>query len=405
MIFRYKAYASNSKITKGDIEAINPSDAVRQLSLKNQLVFEIDEVLDVAETRKKEKASSFKLFYKKPDITNLFIDISVLLDAGMGLDLALKSISASTSSSSQRWMIDRIRNVVSAGGSARDGFSTVEGMAPDSLALIASGEAVGKLSFSIKKLAEDLKLRDEQKNQVSQSLVYPTFLLVMMIASILILTFVLVPALEPVFNSSNSAPPIIFSALSAVRQVIISYWYYVLIGIFGIMIVILTIFSQSTAKIFLRRVLLKLPHIGGVIKGMALSRYLNSLGMLLENGLPMINALKLSADCCTIDHYGQRLEQTTELVLSGERLPEALAKTKLFGADIISLIRIGDEVNELPTVITRAAGILSVTVMRKITRFQMIFTPAITILMGILIGSLIISVMTALLGINELALQ
>jgi general secretion pathway protein F len=119
----------------------------------------------------------------------------------------------------------------------------------------------------------------------------------------------------------------------------------------------------------------------------------------------MQKALLLANKTCSVTSYRAILDQLKDQVVAGKTFPEGLQASGIFPPAVLSLASIGDAVNGLPKVLTRAADILDDETTQLQKRILAALTPAITILMGLLIGSLVISVMSALLSINELSLQ
>jgi general secretion pathway protein F len=163
--------------------------------------------------------------------------------------------------------------------------------------------------------------------------------------------------------------------------------------------------TRATATGIFQRIIIKFPLIGPIIRKSAQSRYLSSFALLVGNGVPMAKALELSALSAFLPAFKPGLLDIRDRVSAGAKLPSSLEESGLFDPRIVSLIAVGDEANRLPAVAGRAAQILETEAQNAIARCTAMLTPMITILMGLLIGGLAVSVMTALLSINEIAIQ
>jgi general secretion pathway protein F len=400
--FSYTAFNPQGRQQKGQIDAVDLADARRRLRADGLSVSDLKAAQAGSE---KPQASSAIRFGRSFNTTRFFADLSVLMNAGLGVDQALRAMQDAASRTADRQIIGTMIERLSSGATPSVALSSLNGLPEDAIALISSGEHSARLPYVMKIVAADLEKRDAQRKQLIDASVYPLFLLAMMFLAIGVVTFVLVPTLEPIFESSGRNPPFIVAMLSSVRGALGDPA--VLLTIFA-GIVCVTIFATlrpSAIRTAFAAVVLKLPFLGRAISQSALARYLQSLSLLLDNAVPLPDALALSARCCPAVAFRENLLSMRDAVISGKRLPEAFNACGLFPRGIVSLVSIGDEVNKLPTVLDNAAGVLRSDAQRLTDRLLALMTPLITIFLGILIGGLVVSVMTALLGINELSVQ
>ncbi len=400
--FSYTAFNPQGRQQKGQIDALDIVDARRRLRAEGLSVSTLTAADSGSE--KPGTASSIR-FGRAFNKTRFFADLSVLMNAGLGIDQALRAMQDAAPRSGDRQVVGTIIERLSSGATPSVALSSLNGLPEDALALISSGEHSARLPHVMRIVAADLQKRDAQRKQLIDASVYPLFLLVMMFFAIGVVTFVLVPTLEPIFESSGRNPPFIVALLSGVREALSDT--VILFAVFSSIVFIATfaILQPSSVQTAFAAVLLKLPFLGRAVSQSALARYLQSLSLLLDNAVPLPEALALSARCCPAISFREKLLSMRDVVISGKRLPEAFTASGLFPRGVVSLVAIGDEVNKLPTVLDNAAGVLRSDAQRLTDRLLALMTPAITIFLGILIGGLVVSVMTALLGINELSIQ
>jgi general secretion pathway protein F len=408
MNFKYRAYGSGGKEDNGETEGRNRQDALRQLASRGLSVVHLSEAKPQTGRPGADSAkpARFGLPGKRLDPGRLFADLALLTEAGLTVTQSLRSMRSTETAPAQRQAIAALMEKMSAGTSAAVSFSAISTIQADSLGLIASGENAGRLPDVFRALATQHEERAKLKSLLVNALSYPAFLLVLMLLAVLVLTFVLVPALEPVFENSQAKAPLIVAALSALRRSLSSG---------GALLVFLVLLLAALASLLpkpramlagsLQRLFLRLPFAGPIMRKTAIARYLSSFALLIGNGAAMAKALELSAVCATIPSYRARLFGIRDAVSVGQRLPAALQASGLFDERIIALIAVGDEANRLPVVAKRAAQILETAVQTATARYAAMLTPIMTIVMGILIGGLAVSVMTALLSINEIAVQ
>ncbi|NKJ09003.1 type II secretion system F family protein [Rhizobium sp. SG741] len=399
--FSYRAFLTSGRQESGTIEASDLSDARSKLRLMG---LKVSSILPArAADHWKTKFLTLEL-HAKPDYARFFSDLAILMNAGLSFDQSLKAVSSSSAPATRR-VADGMLRLISEGKSPSDAVGSLDNLRPDIPALVRSGEQSGRLPFVLQTIAVDLVKQKAQRKAVVDAAIYPCFLLFMMVCAILVITFVLVPSIAPVFEGAGRSPPMMISVLSTIREWLSAPGF--LLVVLGSTLVGMAMFAWQRSALArqMSAITMRLPLIGTITRDIALGRYLQSLSLLLANGVTMTTALKLSADCCSVTSFKPNLNKAVNLVSAGTRLSEAMRQSMLFPQSVVSLAAVGDEVNNLPVVLNNAAVMLQEDGQRLLDRALTLMTPIITIVLGALVGSLVISVMTALLSINDLSQQ
>jgi general secretion pathway protein F len=408
MNFQYQAYLKDGRRDSGEFAAASKQDALRQLASKGLSVFELTEATVTIKTGipKAMKPFRFSLTNNRVDFSKLFADLALLTGAGLTVTQSLRSMRSTETVAIQQNAIIGLLDKMGSGKSASASFALIKAIPPESLGMISSGENAGRLPEVFGALAAQYEERAKLKAQLLNALAYPLFLTILMFAAIMVLTFALVPSIAPIFENSGQAAPFIVAALSSLRTFLTGGFTMAALAAAAMLLLLsfLPTIRATTAAAF-QKLIVNLPLIGPIIRKSAQARYLSSFALLIGNGAPMAKALELSAQSTAIPAFKPILLGVRDSVSSGEKLPSALNRCGLFDQRIVSLIAVGDEANRLPMVAKRAAQILESEVQNVIIRYTAMLTPLMTILMGLLIGGLVVSVMTALLSINEIAVQ
>jgi len=395
--FSYQAYLANGQLENGNLEASNEREAASLLSAQRKQVFRIKEV------QTKSRASFNLNLSGKPDLQRIFEDLSELVASGMKVDVAIKIMSENASNRvNKKFAKDALSGIVS-GQSLSASLSKIEFVTPDIVALIAAGEESGRLADVLSIISDDLKTNSQRKRELFETLSYPIFLIMIMFLAVFAIAGFLVPAIEPLFVGSGSEPPTVLKAFAVLRDISDEL-------LFGIVTAVL-VAGLSWALPSLRRptsrsisyCILKLPTIGKAIQSANTGSFLRSLSIMAENSVPIHEAAKLAVDSVRNASIHERLIPVSSQLVEGKDLPNVLEDTGVFEPEIVSIISIGHRVNKLATVLKRSADLLDARSERTIKRLTALLAPSITIVMGLLIGTLAYSVMTALLSINELA--
>lgn len=400
--FSYVGFSKDGTRKRGMLEALSEAEALLRLRADGL------KVLELSEARRPRSRISFsvtRILPVKANLERFFADIAMLMDAGLGLDRALKAMAADQGNKANCMLAKELIERLASGKAPSEAFRAIGGAGQDIAALIASGEQTGKLPVIFGVIANNLERQRAQRSQITEAIAYPAFLVLMMCAALLIVTFFLVPAILPIFEGAGRPAPLMIRSLDVLRVLLVNWGPVLALAPLLVGLVALRSTQRARLKTFISNAAISLPLIGVFIRKQGLARYLHSLALLLGNGVEMPKALAFAAATCPIAAYTTPLETVRERVLSGSRLPDALGEAAIFPSAVVSLVAIGDEVNTLPTVLFRSAELLEGEAFRSQNRLLALMTPVITIAMGFLIGGLVISVMSALLGINDLSLQ
>jgi general secretion pathway protein F len=217
--------------------------------------------------------------------------------------------------------------------------------------------------------------------------------------------FVLVPAIEPVFEGAEAARPMLISVFSSGRRLLVDWSWLILLATFFALAAAAGAYRAPVGRRALSRFLLQMPIFGKMARTEAIARYLEVLATLTAHGVGIKKALDIAAHACPLVAYRDRLLEIRDQVVGGTSLRQAIEVADLFDQSTVSLIKVGDESNKLPDALKRAAFLLERKEREARRRLFAVLAPVLTIAMGALVGGVVISVMTALLSINNLAAQ
>lgn len=405
MHFKFKAIGVAGKITSGSVEASNLNQAARELTAGGFALLELKEARSLGTgDRGRSILPGFRA-WKEVDQAQLFSDLALLTGVGLTVSKALDTLQKAGPVTPQGIASGAIFAAMATGSSAAVAFEGLKGIKGETLAMIASGEHSGNLTKVFSALALQLQQRAKDKTAALNALAYPFFLICLTLLALIVVVFVLVPAIEPAFDNTGKVPPAAIRLFSWFRHAITVGT--PAIGLLGCAFVAAITIRRSRVA-FLRgwaSFVAAAPFLGAFIREQQLARYLNSLSMLLENGIVLSRSLDIASTSVTLPELAGKLQAAKELVTGGARLPAAFEKLCLFDMRILAVLTVGFEASKLGLAAGQAAAMLEERTRRTVDRFVAILTPALTIFLGFAIGGLILSVMTALLSVNEIAIQ
>jgi general secretion pathway protein F len=156
---------------------------------------------------------------------------------------------------------------------------------------------------------------------------------------------------------------------------------------------------------FFSKLVLHIPLIRGLVMQREVARFSRTLATLTKSGVPLLEACRIAGSVLANLTYRSAIATVTEEVRQGAPLTRPLAASGLFPEVALRLIAVGEKTGQLESMLMRVADIFEASLQRQLDRATALLTPVLTLSIGLLVGALIVSVMGALLGINELAIQ
>ena len=401
--FKYRAYTNEGDLVEGEIETSDISE-VSSILLERQIV-----PYEIQNTNKSLFNFNFK-FNKKPkslsgqEIAEFTREIATLLEANIPVDQCLKIISSQTTRKKYNNLAKEILANLEEGSSLSDSFYNYgDVFNREYINIIRVGEKVGKVDLSLKDLADMLERRIEIKKRLQSALIYPSLLIIMALISTAVIIGTLVPNIAPIFKENGQPIP---SGLQFIID-IVDAWPIM----FGMVIVLMVIFfvliklskDRRDWLISFDKMTLNIPVAGSLISENTLARFSRTVGSMLKSGVPLIQCLESGHIAIQNNYFKTRFEDLTKQVTSGARLSHSMKDVEFIPSMVMQMVSIGEETGRLDEMFLRIANILEKKTQTTIERMMGLLTPILTIMIAAVVGGLIITVMNAVLSINDLA--
>ncbi|MDO6965244.1 type II secretion system F family protein [Rhizobium alvei] len=398
--FHYRAVKDGRKVD-GAIEAGSVNEAGRKLAKAGIHPYQISSEPDKGTNLFKQGFPSFtRIKYGQ-----FFYDLSILLQAGFNIDAALTALTFSVRNAR---LMDALKQIVAElrmGHRLSTAFANAPNLPESIIPLLESGENSGRLEKVISAIATDLLEQEARRAALWGALAYPLFLLAAMVMAIFMVTFYLVPSLSPIFDNAEEKKPFLLVFLSAINNAVRSNFDLIFIASALIIAVLVMAVRRPTFRARWSGMIGRLPYFGAIRRQQALARYLQAAGLLTANGVPFSQALSLAVRACPVAYFHPLLQDVRNRVVKGEGFLQAVKSVRLLDDSTLALLAVGEQANRLPDMLERSARLLDRDVKTKLDRLVSVISPVVTIGMGILVGGLIVSVMSAILSINDVALQ
>ncbi len=397
MLYKYKAQTSTGAIIDGEAEATNKFSLVAQLKKKNSTVIlakEIKERRSYLRAYLEEILGVVHLSEKIVFIRNL----GAMMEAGLSLSRALSVLERQTKNSAFKKIINEIERDITKGSSLNETIGRFPGVFSDlSVAMIKAGEESGKLTESLKVVAEQLDKNYQLKKKIRGALFYPAVIVVaMVIIGIVMLTYV-VPILTSTFEELGAELPFTTKVVIGISSFLVNYT--ILVFFLLIAFVVAIIFSARTSrgKRILDFLFLKIPLIGGLTREINSARTARTLSSLLTAGVTMLDALDTTKDVVQNSYYKKVLEDAHAAVQRGTPLSFVFNHNQdLYPVLVGEMTAVGEETGKLSQMLLNLASFYEEQVSQKTKDLSTIIEPILMIVIGIAVGLFAVSLITPL---------
>ena len=330
-------------------------------------------------------------------------ELALMLGAGQDLDHALRFLVETAPSERAAGIFGRLRDQVRGGGTLHGAMEREGGFPPLTVALVRAGEAGGALSETLARLATLLERQESLVAALQAAMIYPALLVVAAVGAIVLLLTEVLPQFVPLFAQAGTALPVETQMVIGLGAFVSSYGLVVLVG----MVLAGLVVRRMLGDVRYRRVfdgwVLRLPVIGGLSREVLAARFCRVLGTMLQNGVPLVGALAITADAVGNLVAAEVVRGSIVAVKGGQRLAPFIEAAKVFPRRTAHLLRLGEETASLGTLALRAAEIHEEKSRLGLQRLVSLVTPAIIIVMGGAVAFIISSLLLAMLSLNDLA--
>jgi general secretion pathway protein F len=271
--------------------------------------------------------------------------------------------------------------------------------------LVRAGEASGSLADCLDDLAVFLERSQESRAKIVSALLYPAVLIVAACAAVGVIMAILLPAIMPIFEEAGAEPPALLKALSLVQETLADHWAIALLSTLGAMIGMLMALQSDAFRRAADRFMLRLPVAGSLIERRCSGRLARTLATLLRNGVPLMEAVRISSGVLPNRALRGAVERAVEEIKEGGQLSAPLARSGLFSELLLRLAIVGEQSGQLDQMLQRAAEIYESALQRQMQRLTSLITPVVTLVIGVVVGGLVLTVMSALISVNDLAIR
>ena len=400
--FAYQALDAKGRRKEGMIEADSARQARQVLREQGLTPLALTEAVE--QVRQQTQGRNWlQPRISTSELALLTRQLATLVAAALPIEEALKAVAQQTEKAKLSTLIAAVRTKVLEGHSLADGLSAFPSIF-DRLyrAMVAAGEKSGHLDTVLDRLADYTEQRQQMKSKLLQAMIYPIILTLVAISVIAILLATVVPKVVEQFIHMKQQLPFSTRFLMAASDLVRDYglWFLLLTAI-GL------ICWGSWVKKPLNRqhyhaMLLRLPVIGRVSRGLNTARFARTLSILNSSAVPLLDGMRISGVVLSNDEAKIRVAEAAERVREGGSLRASLEQTKLFPPMMLHMIASGERSGELDNMLERAADNQDREFESQVNIALSIFEPALVVSMAVIVLFIVLAILQPILQLNNM---
>lgn len=387
--YRYKAIDRLGRRASGQLEANNEVDLELRLKRMN---------LDLITLRQlRTDPSAFRRgTMTRRDLINLCFDLEQVSRAGIPLIDGLRDLRGNTSNPRFGEVMSSLVEDIEGGKMLSEGmtaFPTI--FSPVFVSLVRAGEQSGRVTEVFHALGESLKWQDELASQTRRLLIYPSFVLVVVLSVMMFLLVFLVPQVVSLLKNMGLALPLQTRVLIAISEFATQYWYILLalpvVAVAGLGTLIRT---NPQARLMFDAAKLRIPVIGPILQKIMLARFANFFALMYQSGITILDAIKTSEGIVGNQVIANALQRVGQQINAGDSLSDTFQNTGLFPPLVVRMMRVGENTGALDVALQNVNYFYSRDVKESVEKALKLLEPMLTLILGLLLMIILYSVLT-----------
>lgn len=388
--FSYKAVNPAGKDVKGSVEAESKEEATRKI--KEQGLVPVS----IGKQGALDKDVNIPMFKGKKiparDMSVFCRQFASILKAGVSVINALEMLAEQTENKKLKEAIVQTQSNVEKGESLSDSMKLNDAFPSILIDMVRAGEASGSLENSLTRMAIQFEKDAKLKGIVKKAMMYPIVLLCVMIGVIIVMLTFVIPSFMTMFEDLDSELPVTTKAILAMSNSLKNYWYIYIIVVVGIVVGIQMYKRTDNGKHNLDKLKLKIPVFGVLQTKSACASFARTMSTLLQAGMPMIDALEISASTMKNVLFYDGLQKVKNGVSLGLPLSNQLKATGLFPPMVVHMVGIGEETGNVEEMLTNSATYYEEEVEVQTQTLTSLMEPIIIVLMALVVVMLIMAI-------------
>jgi type IV pilus assembly protein PilC len=394
--YRYKAKTVEGETVSGIVEAKDTSQAAGLLRKRSLIVISIRTEAGIIQLLKKHRSR-----ITLSDITNFTRQLSTMISSGLALVDVLMILERQSKQGIAE-IISEVRRKVEGGASLSESLSDYPKVFSNVyVALVKAGEASGKLDKVLDRLAVVLEKQAEFRGKIKGALMYPAIIMIGMMGVMIIMMLFVIPKLSSLYDEFDVDLPIMTKIMIQASDALTKYWWMLIFISFGAVV----IWQKGRQSPYWRKKwelsLFRIPIVGELSKQIILASVTNTLALLVNAGVPIVNSLEIVGEGISNSIYRADFKKARGLVEKGFSLAQALNEGIYFPPVFPQMVAVGEETGKVDEVLEKVSEFFEKESDQKIKELTAAMEPFIMIVLGGGVGFLIFSIVMPIYNLTN----
>jgi type IV pilus assembly protein PilC len=337
---------------------------------------------------------------KPAELMNFSRQLASFLRSGVPILDSLSVVAEENSSKKLTEVVIDIQRRLRSGSSFGDSIAAQPNVFPGYyIAVCRAAELTGRLDDALEELAADLEREVASRRQLRSSLTYPVIVLMMATAAIIIMSAFVLPKFRSFYSGLGAKLPLPTRMLLGFTNFISNWWWLLAIIAVVLLVVGAILYGGPTGKERRDRVLLRLPAIGELVHLVAIERFCRVLGALVHSGVPLPDAVQVSAESTNNSVFMKKLGVVRDAMMRGDGLARPITASGLFPPAARQMIRVGEGTGSLDMQLHNAAVFYERELSFRLKRFTDMFEPAIILVVGSIVAFVAVAQISAMYSV------
>jgi type II secretory pathway component PulF len=417
--FSYKARRRTGEVVEGMLEVADRSAALIQIERLGLFPVAVDAAkggIIIATQRASGPKADWRAILppalrvalsqkRKPKLQELATftqQLANLLHSGMPLTVALNSMTHLESKGISADVSKELKQDVMEGRSLSDSMIKQPRIFSDLYVnMVRAGESSGALVEVLRRMADHFERFAQVQAKFTSALIYPAFVAVVGVCIMFFFMTYMLPKFMSIFQGMSVPLPFVTQVLVKISHFFAGYWW----AIIAVAIVLFALFKRFQSSTEGRRKLdqwkMNMPLFGKVVKLNLFGQFARTLSTLLENGVPVLTALKITEQIIPNVMVKEAISKTREEVTDGKTIAQPLARSKIFPQLMVDLVKIGEETGDVPGALKNVADTYENELSIALRVLTNMIEPTMIIIMALGVGFLLLSVLSAMFAITS----
>ena len=390
MLFKYNAIDQDQHDRQGTIEALSQDVAVAALQRRNLIISSIAP----AEAKKSILDFSFSRRVSNKDIVIFSRQIATLFQAQVSALRIFRLLASEVESKSLADILSEIADDLQGGSPISKALAKhPEAFSVFYVNMVHAGEESGKLSETFGYLADYLDRSYAVISKAENALIYPIFVICVFFAVMGLMLTLVIPKISAVLVDSGQAVPFYTSVVIGLSNIFLHYGIFILIALVGLGFYVWRLSKTEHGKLILDGLKLSVPYVGDLFHKLYLSRIADNFSTMLLSGVPVVQALEITASVVGNSVFAAILTEAKEDVRGGAAISEAFAKHPEIPGIMVAMIRVGEETGELGKILTTLSNFYNREVSNAVDTLVGLIEPIMIVALGLGVGTLLAAVL------------